>query len=425
MPVGAASFREALQLGHRDVPRAEEDPPRPRPVHGRRRRGRLRARPPSNEEAVKVLIEAIEKAGRVARRRDRHRPRSRGERDLQRRLLRPRRRGPHAERAGDGRLLGRPLRPVSDRVDRGRHGRGGLGRLGRADQALSAIACSSSATTCSSPTSSGCSGASTPASANAILVKVNQIGSLTETLETVGLATRSSYAVGDVAPLRRDRGHDDRRPRRRDQLRADQDRRAGAQRPRRQVQPAAPHRARPRRVGRRSGASAALAGRDGDRRSPRRDRLVRRSPRAAASAAPSSWPSSSRACSRRGRTSTSATPSPPRRQAGRPDGGEREAGEPRSTASHTDAEVERIAREQYNLVRPGEEAYAILPGPADPTAGSRRAAASPGRARGSRPVVVGPDGRRPYVLGLGESTVAPRWTVCTTWAGVRATGLST
>jgi enolase len=30
--------------------------------------------------------------------------------------------------------------------------------------------------------------------ANAILVKVNQIGSLTETLDTVGLATRSAYA---------------------------------------------------------------------------------------------------------------------------------------------------------------------------------------------------------------------------------------
>ena len=28
---------------------------------------------------------------------------------------------------------------------------------------------------------------------------------------------------------------------------------------------------------------------------------------------------------------------------------------------HTEAEVERLAREQYNLVRPGEEAYAILP----------------------------------------------------------------
>jgi cell division protein FtsB len=33
---------------------------------------------------------------------------------------------------------------------------------------------------------------------------------------------------------------------------------------------------------------------------------------------------------------------------------------------HTDAEIERLAREQYNLVRPGEEAYAILPGPTDP-----------------------------------------------------------
>ena len=35
---------------------------------------------------------------------------------------------------------------------------------------------------------------------------------------------------------------------------------------------------------------------------------------------------------------------------------------------HTDAEIERLAREQYNLVRPGEEAYAILPGPADDAA---------------------------------------------------------
>ena len=35
--------------------------------------------------------------------------------------------------------------------------------------------------------------------------------------------------------------------------------------------------------------------------------------------------------------------------------------EQRIAALHTDAEVERLAREQYNLVRPGEEAYAILP----------------------------------------------------------------
>ena len=30
---------------------------------------------------------------------------------------------------------------------------------------------------------------------------------------------------------------------------------------------------------------------------------------------------------------------------------------------NTDAEIERLAREQYSLVRPGEEAYAILPPP--------------------------------------------------------------
>lgn len=38
--------------------------------------------------------------------------------------------------------------------------------------------------------------------------------------------------------------------------------------------------------------------------------------------------------------------------------------EARAHELHTDTAVERLAREQYNLVRPGEEAYAILPGPA-------------------------------------------------------------
>jgi cell division protein FtsB len=35
--------------------------------------------------------------------------------------------------------------------------------------------------------------------------------------------------------------------------------------------------------------------------------------------------------------------------------------EARIRTLNTDAEIERLAREQYNLVRPGEEAYAILP----------------------------------------------------------------
>src|SRR4051812_12469002 len=37
--------------------------------------------------------------------------------------------------------------------------------------------------------------------------------------------------------------------------------------------------------------------------------------------------------------------------------------EQRARLLHTDAEIERLAREQYNLVLPGEEAYAILPAP--------------------------------------------------------------
>jgi len=37
--------------------------------------------------------------------------------------------------------------------------------------------------------------------------------------------------------------------------------------------------------------------------------------------------------------------------------------EARVEALGTDAEIERLAREQYNLGRPGEEVYAILPAP--------------------------------------------------------------
>ena len=62
--------------------------------------------------------------------------------------------------------------------------------------------------------------------ANSMLVKVNQIGTLTETLDTVALAYACRIHVGDVAPQRRDRGRDHRRPRRCDELRPDQDRRA-------------------------------------------------------------------------------------------------------------------------------------------------------------------------------------------------------
>ena len=46
---------------------------------------------------------------------------------------------------------------------------------------------------------------------------------------------------------------------------------------------------------------------------------------------------------------------------------------------NTDAEVERLAREQYRLVKPGEEAYAILPAPTTTTTAPPVAGQRPGR----------------------------------------------
>ena len=78
--------------------------------------------------------------------------------------------------------------------------------------------------------------------ANSILIKLNQIGTVTETLETIALARDSGYRSRHLSPIGRDRGHDDRGPRCRDRRRSDQDRRAGPLRACGQVQPAAPDR---------------------------------------------------------------------------------------------------------------------------------------------------------------------------------------
>ena len=149
----------------------------------------------SNEEALQMLVRGIEAAG--------YRPgedvvialdpatseiRSGGVYDLEhegRKLSLRRAR----------RLLGRPGRQVPDRVDRGRHGRGGLGRLEGADRSHRRDASSSSATTSSSRTSSACSAASTRGVANSILIKVNQIGTLTETLAAITLARSAGYTA--------------------------------------------------------------------------------------------------------------------------------------------------------------------------------------------------------------------------------------
>ena len=59
----------------------------------------------------------------------------------------------------------------------------------------SATGCSWSATTCSSPTPRSSGGASRAARANSILIKPNQIGTLTETLAAIAMAEQAGYAA--------------------------------------------------------------------------------------------------------------------------------------------------------------------------------------------------------------------------------------
>ncbi len=85
--------------------------------------------------------------------------------------------------------------------------------------------------------------------ANALLVKVNQIGTLTETLDAVDHGPPCRLPLHDEPPLGRDRGRHHRRPRGRGGRRPDQDRRPGAVGARGEVQPAAAHRGGARRRG--------------------------------------------------------------------------------------------------------------------------------------------------------------------------------
>ena len=45
---------------------------------------------------------------------------------------------------------------------------------------------------------------------------------------------------------------------------------------------------------------------------------------------------------------------------------ENKALDERAAKLHDDSEIEQLARQQYGLVKPGEEAYAILPAPQPP-----------------------------------------------------------
>ena len=166
------------------------------------------------------------------------------------------------------------------------------GTAGSRSPSSSTTRCRSSATTCSSPTPSGSRAASSSGAANALLVKVNQIGTLTETLDAVDLAHRHGYrcmmshrsgetedtTIADLAVATNCGQIKTGAP--------------GPQRARRQVQPAAAHRggARRRRPLRRRRRVPAL--RAAERAS--RCQIARRARRAAPRASPAG-----RSCSAR------------------------------------------------------------------------------------------------------------------------------
>ena len=75
-------------------------------------------------------------------------------------------------------------------------------------------------------TPSACPRAFRSGCGNSILIKLNQIGSVSETLETIKMAHKAGYTAIASPPLRQDRGHYDCRPGRCAEHLPDQDRRS-------------------------------------------------------------------------------------------------------------------------------------------------------------------------------------------------------
>ena len=139
--------------------------------------------------------------------------------------LRARARGPDPHLGGDRRLLGGRLLPLPDRLDRGRDGRGGLGRLEapdredrrpRAARRRRPLRHQSRAP---APRNRGGGRQLDPGQGQPDRDPDRDAGGDPD-------RPRGGLHGGDLAPLGGDRGHDDRRSRRRHRRRPDQDRRA-------------------------------------------------------------------------------------------------------------------------------------------------------------------------------------------------------
>ena len=244
VPAGAATFAEALRIGaevyhalkavlhERGLATAVGD------------EGGFAPDLPSSEAAIEAILEAAERAGHRDARRDRARPGD--ERGLPRRRVPLR--GPRARRPASCPASGRscvaryPIVSIEDGAaeDDWDAWKQLTAELGDRVQLVGDDLFVTNPERLQRGIDEGVG--------NSILVKVNQIGTLTETLEAIATRARRRLHGGHLAPLGRDRGHDDRRPRGRHERRPDQDGRARALRSRREVQPAPAHRGGARRA---------------------------------------------------------------------------------------------------------------------------------------------------------------------------------
>ena len=102
--------------------------------------------------------------------------------------------------------------------------------------------------------------------ANSILIKLNQIGTVSETLDAINLARENRYTDRHLPSLRRNRRYVHRRFRCRHRRGPDQDRLRVSHRPHRQVQPTAAHRRRTRPGGAVPGTEGVELPRGADRK---------------------------------------------------------------------------------------------------------------------------------------------------------------